>query len=254
MRIFVSQAARYEPQLAIHSSKPAHAGLFAIKGGEVAPYHAVDPGLIAYENFSLLPSSDWPEAAVNFPTTSRCSIIADNDITLGHVAVHESNSDGIMTRLINRVRRTFTATIWDHEFRAQITIRRPFYLLYSDIFFSTTEGGRLGSMHRRFNLFAVLYDIKDSKGRLIASMTRSFLGRGLTIHDVRGSVIGEVHFPALVDAKGSTKSEAPTRVATSGCKLNDVQKATLITAIFSVDLMRRFNQVSHKPSTSESMR
>lgn len=217
----MSQSAQRDPKLTLHSSRPAHTGLFAIRGTGSERYNAVDPALIAYNDFTVRRSQVWAGADVNFETCNRCDLLAPDGITIGYLAEHCRGDNGLLGRLVKGRRRPFTATIWDHAFKAQIQVRRPFYIFLSDMFFATAEGGRLGSVHRKFSLFAVVYEVKDTKGRLFAVLTRPFFASAYEVRDGHGNAVGKVC---------RSEDAAALTISTGNIKLNDLQRATLTAA------------------------
>jgi hypothetical protein len=222
----VSQSARRDPKQTLHSSKPAHTGLFAIRSSGNDRYNAVDPALIAYSSFTVRRNQTWPPGAVNFDTRHRCDLVAPDGVTIGYLAEHCGGDVSLLGRVIRGSRRSLTATIWDSEFKPQIQIRRPFYLLLSDTFFATAEGGRLGSVHRTFSLAAVRYVVKDTKGRHFATMTRSFFSLAYTVTDVRGTVIGTIC---------RNPDDRSFAVTTENSEMSDLQRTVLTAAAVALD-------------------
>lgn len=140
---------------------------------------------------------EWANILVGFEQANKYSIrSAPGGEVVGHLA-EESSIGRTITRNFLRTHRPFKATVFDKHNNIVFVMRRPMYLISTQIFVETPEGDVLGEVHmdwhlwrRRYKLFvekeqfsvvdsgflAVDFDMRDAEGKKIASVNKDFTG------------------------------------------------------------------------------
>lgn len=212
---------------------------------------------------------EWGNIVFGFEQANRYTIrAAPGGEVVGYIAEEDSIGKSVVRNVL-RTHRSFKATILDKNGETAFVIRRPFYVVSTNLFVDEPgpNGKNLGQVEmswhlwrRRYSLFAdnhqfaeidtgflgVDFNMIDEEGRRIASVNKDFTGFAREIFtDARQYVLRlDPSFSLSADGlvKDSSAVSAGDYVATNNKdarKLTLSQRAVILAAAISIDFGKR---------------
>lgn len=113
--------------------------------------------------FMIKQKKEWLEILSGFETKNNYLIYNSKSEQLGFISELGSGFLKILSRLFLRSHRPFKIRISNNEGLELLTVRRPFFWFFSDLFVEY-QGKKYGSIHRRFSIIFKTYSILDPFG------------------------------------------------------------------------------------------
>lgn len=179
---------------------------------------------------------EWVEILVDWETRNQYEILDGDGRPLGFIAEKAGGFIDAILRTIFKSHRSLAAEVFDRGKAQVLSMRRPFFFLFSSMEVLGPGGRVLGAVERRFGLLYKKYDLHDKTGRVFAHI-RSPLWRLWTfpITDANGKEAG-----VITKKWGGGLREIFTdadmfMVDLSSSRFDEEQKAVVLSAALSVD-------------------
>lgn len=207
---------------------------------------------------------EWGNIVFGFEQANRYTMRAvPGGEVVGYIA-EESTFGGIVTRNVLRTRRPFRATVLDVNGEPVFRLRRPMYLVSTQIFVEDcVTGETIGSVEmswhlwrRRYGLYvrktqfaeidggflAIDFDIREESGKRIASVNKDFTGLARELFTDARQYVVRLDPSYAVSAEGLVNDAATVAAGTASTaedaqapRLTMDQRAVILSAAISID-------------------
>ncbi|MCF8058670.1 MAG: hypothetical protein K9K67_05205 [Bacteriovoracaceae bacterium] len=109
---------------------------------------------------------EWGEIITDFETSNKYELQDANGQKIGFLAEVGSGIFHFIKKQILRSHRSMKIKIWDTTGNLYLTLERPFFWFFSDLFVIDETGNRLGQIRRRFAILHKKYDLVDNRGHV----------------------------------------------------------------------------------------
>lgn len=114
------------------------------------------------------------EIILDWETANTYTAYTENKLPLFYIIERKKGFWDAIKRFVFRSHRAFEVDIFDSNRQTLLHIDRPFYWIWSDLTVSTSNGHKIGSVHRRFAIFSKKYTLRDEQGREFATIKSPF--------------------------------------------------------------------------------
>jgi uncharacterized protein YxjI len=187
--------------------------------------------------FFVQQKKELAEIVLSFETANRYIIMTPSQQLVGFIAERSEGFLTVIKRLLLKSHRGFEVEVTDSAGGRAFHLRRGFFFFFSDLFVYGEMSQLIGSIHRRFGLLTKKYDLKDSMGRVFATI-KSPVWRLWTfpIADPRGLIRGAEITKKWGGVLKEVFTDTDTYCVNFGeNELSVEQKAIILAAAISID-------------------
>jgi uncharacterized protein YxjI len=136
---------------------------------------------------------EWVEVFIDLETKNNYSIIDVNNNEIGFISEVSSGFFSFIKRTILRSHRPLNIEVRNIAGDVLMTIKRPFFWIWSDLFITDRNGNNVGAVHRKFNLLFKVYELYDQNNQMFSIVKSPFWRLWkFPILDKRGNEIGNI--------------------------------------------------------------
>lgn len=114
--------------------------------------------------FMIKQKKEWLEILSGFESKNNYQIYNAQKEQLGFISERGAGFLKVLSRLFLRSHRPFQIRISNNDGHELLTVHRPFFWIFSDLFVDH-QGKNYGSIHRRFSILYKTYSILDQRGQ-----------------------------------------------------------------------------------------
>ena len=126
------------------------------------------PFLAGRERVFIRQQKEWTEILVDWETRNHYAVQTGEGEAIGRIAERSGGAMDHLKRLFLRSHRGFEIGVFDADGTARLTLRRPFFWIFSDLAVTEAGGRELGRVQRRWGVLHRKYDLLDAHGRVFA--------------------------------------------------------------------------------------
>lgn len=107
---------------------------------------------------------EWGEILTGFETSNKYELLGARGEKIGRLAEEGSGIFHFLKKQILRSHRPMTIRVWDNAGNVFLTLERPFFWFFSDLYVQDDQGKRIGQVRRRFGVIFKKYDLLEPRG------------------------------------------------------------------------------------------
>jgi uncharacterized protein YxjI len=109
---------------------------------------------------------EWGEIFTGFETSNKYELLDSQGASIGRLAEEGSGIFHFLKKQIFRSHRSMVVKVWDKNGGEYLTLERPFFWFFSDLYVKDESGKKLGQVRRRFAFIYKKYDLLTAKGHV----------------------------------------------------------------------------------------
>lgn len=109
---------------------------------------------------------EWGEIFTGFETSNKYELLDTKGNNIGRLAEEGSGILHFLKKQIFRSHRSMAVKVWDKNGVEFLTLKRPFFFFFSDLYVIDEAGKTIGQVRRRFAIIYKKYDLLTNKGHV----------------------------------------------------------------------------------------
>jgi hypothetical protein len=107
---------------------------------------------------------EWGEILSGFETSNKYKVLNSKGDQVAFLAERGGGIWNFILRQALRTHRTLHITVFSNKNDELVSLHRPFYWFFSDMFINAGDGKNIGLVRSRFALFSHTFELLDEKG------------------------------------------------------------------------------------------